>query len=41
MTMNAILAIIADGEQATAVIYTEGEEIHYFLLYFIDSDDTF
>ena len=38
--MNAILAIIADGEQATAVIYTEGEEIHYFLLYFIDSDKT-
>jgi hypothetical protein len=33
------LAIIADGGQAIIVIYTEGEEINYFLLYFIDSVD--
>ena len=35
--MNAVLAIIADGGRAIVVIYTEGEEINYFLLYFIDS----
>jgi len=35
------LAIIADGGRAIVVIYTEGEEINYFLLYFIDSDKTF
>jgi hypothetical protein len=40
MAMNAILAIIADGGRAIVVIYTEGEEIHYFLLHFIDSDKT-
>jgi hypothetical protein len=40
MAMNAILAIIADGGRAIVVIYTEGEEIHYFLHYFIDSDKT-
>ena len=31
--INAVLAIFV-------VIYTEGEEINYFLLYFIDSDKT-
>jgi hypothetical protein len=36
--MNAVLAIIPDGGRAIGVIYTEGEEINYFLLYFIDSD---
>ena len=35
--MNAVLAIIADSGRAIVVIYTEGEEIYYFLLYFIDS----
>ena len=40
MTMNAILAIIADGMRAIVVICREGEEINYFLLYFIDSDKT-
>jgi hypothetical protein len=30
------LAIIANGGRAIVVIYTEGEEIHYFLLYFIE-----
>jgi hypothetical protein len=40
MAINAVLAIIADGGQAIVVIYTEGEEINYFLLYFIDSDKT-
>jgi len=34
------LAIIADGGQAIVVNYTEGEEIQYFFLYFIDSDKT-
>ena len=38
--MNAVLAIIADVGRAIVVIYTEGEEINYFLLYFIDSDKT-
>ena len=38
--MNATLAIIADGGRAIVVIYTEGEEINYFLLQFIDSDKT-
>ena len=40
MAINANLAIIADGGQAIVVIYTEGEEVNYFLLYFIDSDKT-
>jgi hypothetical protein len=37
MAINAVLAIIADGGRAIVVIviYTEGEEINYFLLYFI------
>jgi len=39
--MNAILVIIADSGRAIVVIYTEGEEINCFLLYFIDSDKTF
>ena len=30
--INAILAIIADCGQAIVVVYTEGEEIKYFLL---------
>ena len=34
MAINAVLAIIADGEQAIVVIYTEGEEINYFLLFY-------
>ena len=38
--MNAVLAIIADGGRAIVVIYTEGEGIYYFLLYFIDFDKT-
>ena len=41
MAMNAVLAIIADGGRAIVVIYTEGEEINYFLLNFIDSDKPF
>ena len=41
MTINAVLAIIAIGGRAIVVIYTEGEEINYFLLYFIDFDKTF
>jgi hypothetical protein len=41
MAMNVVLAIIANGGQVIVVIYTEGEEIYYFLLYFIDSDKTF
>ena len=40
MAINAVLAIIADGGRAIVVIYTEGEEINYFLLNFIDSDET-
>ena len=40
MAINAVLAIIADGGRAIVVIYTEGEEIYYSLLYFIDSDKT-
>jgi hypothetical protein len=40
MAINAVLAIIADGGRAIVVIYAEGEEINYFLLYFIDSDKT-
>jgi hypothetical protein len=40
MAMNGVLAIIADGGRAIVVIYTEGEEIYYVLLYFIDSDRT-
>jgi hypothetical protein len=38
--MNAVLAIIAGGGWAIVVIYREGVEINYFLLYFIDSDKT-
>ena len=38
--LNVVLAIIADGGRAIVVIYTEGEEIYYSLLYFIDSDKT-
>ena len=38
--MNAVLAIIADGVRAIVVIYREGVEINYFLLYFIDSAKT-
>jgi hypothetical protein len=33
--MNAVLAIIADGGQAIVVIYREGVEINYILLYFM------
>jgi hypothetical protein len=40
MAINAVLAIIADGERAIVSIYTDGEEINYFLLYFIDSNKT-
>ena len=40
MAINAVLAIIADGGRASVVIYTVGEEINYFLLYFINSDKT-
>ncbi len=40
MAMNAVLATTANGGRAIVVIYTEGEEINYFLLYFIDSDKT-
>jgi hypothetical protein len=35
--INAVLAIIAGGGRAIVVIYREGVEINYFLLYFIDS----
>ncbi len=35
------MAIIAEGRQAIVVIYKEGEEINYFILYFIDSDKPF
>ncbi len=31
MALNAVLAIIADGGRAIVVIYTEGDEINYFL----------
>jgi len=31
MAINAVLAIIADCGRAIVVIYTEGEEINYFL----------
>jgi hypothetical protein len=40
MANNAVLAIIADGGQAIVVIYREGIEIYYFLLFCIDSDKT-
>jgi hypothetical protein len=40
MAINAVLAIIADGGRAIVVIYTEGEEINYCHLYFIDSTKT-
>ena len=38
--INAVLAIIAGGGQAIDVIYREGLEIYYVLLYFIDYDKT-
>jgi hypothetical protein len=38
--MNAVVAIIAGGGRAIVVIYREGVEINYFLLYFIDSAKT-
>jgi hypothetical protein len=38
--MDAVLAIVADDGRAIVVIYTEGVEINYFLLYFIDSAKT-
>jgi hypothetical protein len=38
--MNAVLAIIADGEGGIVVIDREPEEINYFLLYYIDSAKT-
>ena len=37
MAINAALAIIAGGGRAIVVIYGEGVEINYLLLYFIDS----
>ena len=40
MVMNAVLAIIANGGRAIVVIYREGVEINYFLLYFIYSAKT-
>ena len=40
MAINAVLAIIADGGRAIVVIFREGVEINYFLLYFIDSAKT-
>jgi hypothetical protein len=38
--MDAVLAIVANDGRAIVVIYTEGVEINYFLLYFIDSAKT-
>jgi hypothetical protein len=35
-----VLAIIADGGRAIVVIYREGVEINYFLIYFIISYQT-
>ena len=35
MAINAVLAIIADSRRAIVVIYREGVEINYFLIYFI------
>jgi hypothetical protein len=32
--MNAVLAIIANGGHAIVVIYREGAEINYFLIYY-------
>jgi hypothetical protein len=40
MAMDAILATIVDGGQVIDVIYREGIELNYFLLYFIDSTKT-
>ena len=40
MASNAVLAIIANGGPGIFVIYREGVEINYFLLYFIDSAKT-
>jgi hypothetical protein len=38
--LNVVLAIIADGGRAIVVIYREGVQINYILLYFIDSAKT-
>jgi hypothetical protein len=38
--MDAILATIVDGGREIVVIYREGIELNYFLLYFIDSTKT-
>jgi hypothetical protein len=38
--MNAVLAIIANSEQAIVVIDREAVEINYFLLLFINSNKT-
>jgi hypothetical protein len=38
--MDAILAIIADGGRVIILIYRQGVEIIFFLLYFIDSAKT-
>ncbi len=38
--MNAVLAIIVDGGQAIVVIDSEGVDINYFLMLFIDSAKT-
>jgi hypothetical protein len=40
VAINAVLAIIADGERAIVLNYTEGEELNYILLCFIDSNKT-
>ena len=40
MTSYFVLAIIVDGGRAIFVIYREGVEINYVLLYFIDSAKT-
>jgi hypothetical protein len=40
LVINAVLAIIADSGRAIVVIYTEGEEIKFFLIYCIDSAKT-
>jgi hypothetical protein len=34
--MDAIVATVVDGGRAIVVIYIEGVEINYFLLYFFD-----
>jgi hypothetical protein len=40
MAMDAIVATIVDSGRVIVVIYREGVEINYFLLYFIDSTKT-